>query len=340
MNQGRSPSGSPALPTARHTALSQRRLDVSSLRTAVVAGVAMVMSGCSTALIDKNATPGEVFRKFVREREAYCRKAPPDPRDTSCRFLEVKPWTPGNDEASRFAHSLTIPNPVPQDSGYRPGMTPDQYFHLLCEKEAGEFIYKVIRNVDGVFELRPREPFRTHTEQHLYEPEDPFGYYANGRPALSEFAFVGIPFSRYAFFERSAGSFLLPRARLDNFDPSYGSSVPAMAGVERFTGYSGELRSMIRTFDTSRRAEYGFTWRGIVRPKDREMGIAGGELIVLDLRTNEVLGVRRNYKQTVGLNWLGARSCPQLAVKTSNGTLRAATNFEFVSKILVPDSAK
>ncbi len=37
------------------------------------------------------------------------------------------------------------------------------------------------------------------------------------------------------------------------------------------------------------------TWRGIRRPHDREMGIAGGELIVLDLETNEVLGVRRGY---------------------------------------------
>ena len=35
-----------------------------------------------------------------------------------------------------------------------------------------------------------------------------------------------------------------------------------------------------------------YVWRGITRPHDREMGIAGGELIVLDLQTNEVLGVQ------------------------------------------------
>ena len=38
--------------------------------------------------------------------------------------------------------------------------------------------------------------------------------------------------------------------------------------------------------------------RGIVRPHDREMGIAGGELIVLDLETSKVLGVRRGYIRT------------------------------------------
>ena len=29
---------------------------------------------------------------------------------------------------------------------------------------------------------------------------------------------------------------------------------------------------------------------GLSRPYDREMGIAGGELIILDLETNEVIG--------------------------------------------------
>ena len=33
------------------------------------------------------------------------------------------------------------------------------------------------------------------------------------------------------------------------------------------------------------KSRYGFTWRGIERsPQDRELGIGGGELIVLDLR--------------------------------------------------------
>jgi len=48
-------------------------------------------------------------------------------------------------------------------------------------------------------------------------------------------------------------------------------------------------------YDTKSRARYGFTWRGVKRPHDREMGIAGGELIVLDLQTKEVMGVRRGY---------------------------------------------
>ncbi len=114
---------------------------------------------------------------------------------------------------------------------------------------------------------------------------------------------------------------------------------PPGAAVQRFFGHTGQTRSMKKEFDSKRRARYGYTWRGIVRQNDREMGIAGGELIVLDLETGEILGVRRNYKQSRGLNWLAARSCAQLAVRDGAGKpIRVQRNDEFVMKILVPRS--
>ncbi|MDT7834849.1 hypothetical protein [Aquabacterium sp. OR-4] len=43
-------------------------------------------------------------------------------------------------------------------------------------------------------------------------------------------------------------------------------------------------------------SKYGFMWRGIARsPHDREFGIAGNEVLVYDLTTNKLLGVRRNF---------------------------------------------
>ena len=42
-------------------------------------------------------------------------------------------------------------------------------------------------------------------------------------------------------------------------------------------------------------ARYSYTWRGIKRPQDREHGIAGGELVIYDLETKEVLAVRRQF---------------------------------------------
>jgi hypothetical protein len=31
------------------------------------------------------------------------------------------------------------------------------FFDELCKKEAGEFIYKTVENVEGVFQMRPRD---------------------------------------------------------------------------------------------------------------------------------------------------------------------------------------
>jgi hypothetical protein len=81
------------------------------------------------------------------------------------------------------------------------------------------------------------------------------------------------------------------------------------------------------------KSRYGFTWWGIERsPKDRELGIAGGELIVLDLQTNEILAVRRgflrssNVRQTPqGIWWLGAQACPPRPVGTTH---------DFILKVL------
>jgi len=44
------------------------------------------------------------------------------------------------------------------------------------------------------------------------------------------------------------------------------------------------------------RSRYGYTWRGISRSQyDRELGIAGNEVLVYDLKDNSLLGVRRSF---------------------------------------------
>ena len=70
---------------------------------------------------------------------------------------------------------------------------------------------------------------------------------------------------------------------------------------------------------TAPTARYGYTWRGIRREKDREHGIAGGELIIYDLQTKEVLAARRQFliagsnSRGVGRTmWEVAASCPQV----------------------------
>jgi len=73
---------------------------------------------------------------------------------------------------------------------------------------------------------------------------------------------------------------------------------------------------------------------GIKRPHDREMGIAGGELIVLDLETNEVLGVRRGYALHVG-QWQVTPVCPKCGYEGGWDKFGHFT-FWFVGKVLRP----
>jgi len=84
-------------------------------------------------------------------------------------------------------------------------------------------------------------------------------------------------------------------------------------------------------------SRYGVVWRGIQRPRDRELGIGGGEILLLDLRTNEILAVKRGFafnkvwthrgtsiKQT---DWYGADVCPKWD---------AGGDFNFVQAVLIP----
>lgn len=87
------------------------------------------------------------------------------------------------------------------------------------------------------------------------------------------------------------------------------------------------------------RSHYGYTWRGITRPHDRESAIAGSELIILDLRTYEVLGVQRRFARSGGVRnnltgiwWLNAQVCEQFGERNLRTT-------GFISKVLNSKSA-
>ncbi len=65
-------------------------------------------------------------------------------------------------------------------------------------------------------------------------------------------------------------------------------------------------------------SRYGFFWRGIERtPFDRPLGIGGGEEFIVDLKTNEMLALRREFVRIPGgkpsrdnkLDWTEAKSC-------------------------------
>jgi pimeloyl-ACP methyl ester carboxylesterase len=89
-------------------------------------------------------------------------------------FYENRGWdipsNPVEKAAYDYAHSLKLPDSVPQEAPYFPfwwarivALIPgapsvdEAYFRHLCEYEAGDYVFKRVGNVEGVFQLRPRE---------------------------------------------------------------------------------------------------------------------------------------------------------------------------------------
>lgn len=274
------------------------------------------------AVVAMAETPGERFRKAIKEIEAACAKRKLDPNEACGEVARLKPADPLATEEGRFAHSIKIPNPIPEDSGYKPGMTPEEYFAHLCKTEAGEFIYKTVDNVEGLYMMRPREKVNDDKLQHLYALEDPYAY-SDIETDAPQKLFINPPWWRYKFLEiRKAGS-------------TYGQD----SGTQylRYFGYVQDKSPMSVEEASSLKSRYGYIWRGIKRSHDRELGIAGGELIVMDLQSNEVLAMRRGFirsgdvRNLTGVWWLGGHVCPKY--KHAN-----AYTYEFVSKVIRPTS--
>ncbi len=221
------------------------------LSVLLVGLLAALLSACASFA----ETPGERFRQAIKEIEAACAKRKLAPNEVCGGVAKLKPADPLATEEGRFAHSIKIPNPVPADSGYKPGMTPQEYFDHLCKTEAGEFIYKTVENVEGIILLRPRVK-ANYEYSHLYAFEDPFGFEAD--PAF--FVYPG----RYTYYETALSS-------------------PMAQGLRymRYFGYDGlNPETLQKTNEAQRKSRYGYTWRGIARPHDRENGIGGGKRLL------------------------------------------------------------
>lgn len=280
-------------------------------------------------------TAAERFEKAIKREAEYCATHKIKPANHRCDITKLKPADPLATEEGRLAHSIKIPTPLPEDSGYKPGMTAEQYFEHLCKTEAGEFIYKTVENVEGVYEMRPR-PTVTYEANHLYALEDPYGGpYGSNQP---EIWFVGP--DRYHFFESLELMRRQPDGLKEFIHPSYNSAPPRDSKIARYFGHDGKKQqTMHKEYDTERKSIYGYTWRGISRPHDREMGVAGSELILLDLRTNEVLGVHRGYARfdidksvagTAAMQWW--QRCP------TGPNMGGGARLAFILKVLTPIS--
>lgn len=253
---------------------------------------------------------------------------------------------------ARITHDLRLPEAVPRPVSFdfdkaswrtwRPN-TPKvaaQYFDHLCRTEAGQWIFRTVRDVEGLYFARPQG--RPTGDQltdpdHLEMPwiQRIFMLQGDGSAHHQGTWFIQPPLYNYRFVEQ-------PRREVP-WQSGIDTPYIRLFGYTRQAALDQEGKPTIYFKDKTPMqvigivkltARYGYTWRGIRRPRDREHGIAGGEVLVYDLSTHEVLAVRRQFliasKNPRGAGkamWEVAAKCPQL--KTIDRVGLEFTQFAF-----------
>ncbi|GAB6044275.1 hypothetical protein [Endothiovibrio diazotrophicus] len=288
-------------------------------------------------LPDISSAPRDHFGERYDPRDYLECRAPRKRNDMSCLSLRVR-----RNENPEYWPYPEVPKPKwpepPQRAKYREGMSSEEYFRELCGKEAGEFIYRTVEGVEGIYQIRPRVE---EDDWHLadrYVMEDPFGYFIP-YPKGTSYLFVSPPHSDFRFFE----------SPVDDAHRKHSGSL-------RYIKYEGheDVRDIVKApgkswyvnkkYSPMKGAEedgvssrFGYVWRGIERLHDRELGIAGGEVMVVDLKSNQVLGIRRGFMYGVkthaknGINWLVGPTCPVL-----RGETKFRDTYRFVRSVLKP----
>jgi hypothetical protein len=252
-----------------------------------------------------------------------------------------EPTDPYDIEAKRVAHSIKLPDSIPTASYYPWWLGSERYFEFLCKHEAGEWIFKAVGDVEGIFQMRPRAIAKSADFEDPFAMEDPYGYthWEASAPAS-----LFLRRRNYSYFETR----LPPNRAFDRVLRPKQLQKLGDGPFWRYSNYAGIRDETTPTYaegHPQRRARYGFTWRGIKRPHDRELAIAGGELIIVDLETNEVLAVRRGFTRTgyvrnapKGINWEFSGGCPTLQRPTDGKRMGKDIDFTFwlVSRALQP----
>ncbi len=265
-----------------------------------------------------------------------------------------KPTDPRELAAYEYAHGLQLPESLPKPVPFNftrhllsnRRTTAQAYFEHLCATEAGEYIFKTVDKVEGLYQMRamPRRSDKVLRDRYGFEdPADWSQWHAEAAQTL----FIGGPGRGFRYFESdwSLAETTTPIKQKywtvthwNRIDPPphwrYHDAdyTGAAAGT---TGRVSPINELV--------SRYAYTWRGIRRKNDREYGIAGGELIVLDRITGKVLGVRRSFaiarQYKTHLDWEFAFTCPDTLRADGKKKINksdAAYPHSFVFQVLKP----
>jgi hypothetical protein len=256
--------------------------------------VLLLVAGCASPGGLFGPTVGEGYRMALANVDAVCkeRKIGPylDPSDPeyrrksplmNCEILKVKPFDLNAVLATpegRFAYSIQLPPPLDKPrvrrADYR---SAEEYFEALCGKEKIETAFRHITSVDGVAVLR------------VY-------------PVL-----FPTPLGSYSEESNGVGVGAAPEERLILSPPSF-KFVERPLRLDEQRRYPGAMylrfeqdpvspTKLLARPISELSARYAYTWRGTPDSDDRQNGIFGGELLLLDRNSGEILGVRRSFSR-------------------------------------------
>lgn len=240
------------------------------------------------------------------------------------------------DEESRIAHSLqlpaTVPKPVPFDfttATWKQLLprTPTlalQYFNHLCATEAGQWIVRTEPNVEGLYFARPQGRPTSEMMNTALGPEMPWlqrifmltSDSAHGQGVW----FIQPPLYNYRYVEQPRRDVPWQQGITQPYVRLFGYTMQTAFDQDgKPTIYFKDKTPMQVAGIAQPTARYGYTWRGVKRPRDREFSIAGGEILIYELQTREVLAVRRQFliqskhpRSDGSASWELAARCPQL----------------------------
>ncbi|MDD2685197.1 MAG: hypothetical protein PHY62_03485 [Gallionella sp.] len=300
-------------------------------RAVLLALLCLPISGCA-------ATVGQQFRDIMADIDAQCRKDKQGPyfeqgipnhvRHSGCDILSIKPVDPLATEEGRFAYSIKLPEPHDKlKAQYFPGIGAETYFKSLCEKDAGEWIFKTVERVEGVFQGRQNYP-PSRGSALVYQMYESTEMQTRNMEELLVQPFHG----RFNYMERPRDSDEMGKPYVRFFR---GSEVPGhyKYGTQKNKQHVYVPYIVNKEQTDILNSRYGFTWRQISTGDMLENGITGGETIIYDRTSNEVLAFRRFF----GRVW--PRSDSRYTRLTNGDYCQPAFTkgvWPFVQKVLVP----
>jgi hypothetical protein len=267
-------------------------------------------------------------------------------------------------ESGRFAHALQyedkLAKPVPYNFTKGKDFITEgvDYFEHLCKTEGKDYIYSKAKDVDTVAQLRSFEVPLVSLSDPNYGPQ----YYRFSIFALESPLFFNenvantiagklAPYGNKKLDEVShdiirsfyGGFYMNYQIKFNNnemfsYKKDYGMLEQMHVKGLVVTDLDRKKAESVQQLDKIT-ARYGFTWKGFNRPKDRDYGIAGGDLIIIDLEKNEIMAIQRSFikakiqiNSPTNVNWDGIGCFEQY----KNDDLYKNRNFEnksFIEKV-------